>query len=178
MKWSINSYLANESEGLISLLELTAAQKTYLRSLKDASRLRTREVFKEAKDIIRSAGFGTVDVNTLRSSIKQGELRFLSDDEQISILNLMIEMTDIQRKAFLSTSPRFWVQGSFTYNTLNQPYSKPPQQMDIDDGTYMPMDMFEDQPRLGHKLLMLLVDASVKSLANELGGIADTNKTT
>lgn len=178
MKWNINSYLANENDGLISLLELTAAQKTYLRSLKDASRVRTRDVFKEAKSIIRFAGSTAVNLKALRGSIKEGELRFLNDDEQFRILNLIIEMTDIQKKSFLSTSPRFWVQGSFTYNTLNQPYSMPPQQMDIDDGTYMPMDMFEDQPELGHELLMLLVDASVKSLANELGGIADTSKAT
>jgi len=177
MKWNINSYLANKDEGLISVLELTAAQKTYLKSLKDDSRVRTRDVFKEAKNIIRSYS-SSLNVSSLRGVIKQGELRFLNDDEQSRILDLIIAMSDVQRKAFLSTSPRFWVQGSFTYNTLNQPYSKPPQQMDIDDGTYMPMDMFEDQPRLGHELLMLLVDASVKSLANELGGIADTSKAT
>ncbi|ENA38411.1 hypothetical protein AB52_2979 [Escherichia coli 6-537-08_S1_C2] len=29
--------------------------------------------------------------------------------------------------------------------------------MDIDDGTYMPMTVFESEPRIGHTLLLLLV---------------------
>jgi hypothetical protein len=42
--------------------------------------------------------------------------------------------------------------------------------MDIDDGTYLPMQFFEDKPAIGHQLLLLLVDASLKSLAVERHG--------
>ena len=55
------------------------------------------------------------------------------------------------------------------YDTLNRPY-KPTQEMDIDDGTYLPMQFFEDKPSIGHQLLLLLVDASLKSLAVERYG--------
>ena len=42
--------------------------------------------------------------------------------------------------------------------------------MDIDDGTYMPMEMFKDQPLVGHELLLLLVYASLSSLKEENPG--------
>src|SRR4051794_30342060 len=35
--------------------------------------------------------------------------------------------------------PRFFTQGSDAYKTLNRPAWMPPQQMDLDDGVYLPM---------------------------------------
>jgi hypothetical protein len=35
--------------------------------------------------------------------------------------------------------PRFFTQGCFAYRTINDPAWTPPQQMDLDDGTYLPM---------------------------------------
>ncbi len=50
------------------------------------------------------------------------------------------------RKAFqteaeaerLTLQPRFRMQGSFSYSTVNEPAHKPPQQVDMDDGVYFP----------------------------------------
>lgn len=55
----------------------------------------------------------------------------------------------------------------FIYDTLNKPYQTPPQEMDIDDGAYLPMVFFDDTPVIGHQLLLLLVDTSLKSLVAE-----------
>ncbi|MCC4820522.1 hypothetical protein LMH81_28815, partial [Vibrio lentus] len=41
------------------------------------------------------------------------------------------------------------------------------QEMDIDDGTYLPMTIFESEPKIGHQLLTLLVDSALKSLVVE-----------
>lgn len=40
--------------------------------------------------------------------------------------------------------PRFFTQGSYKYNTLNAPEKVPPQQADIDDGCYLPMEYITD----------------------------------
>ncbi|MGS3107590.1 cyclic GMP-AMP synthase DncV-like nucleotidyltransferase, partial [Escherichia coli] len=42
--------------------------------------------------------------------------------------------------------------------------------MDIDDGTYLPMALFDDKPIIGHRLLLLLVDTSLQSLVAENDG--------
>ncbi|MCV5925990.1 hypothetical protein OFO11_29305, partial [Escherichia coli] len=42
---------------------------------------------------------------------------------------------------------------------------------DIDDGTYIPMTVFESEPSIGHTLLLLLVDTSLKSLEAENDGL-------
>lgn len=78
-------------------------------------------------------------------------------------------MDEDARDEFLGLTPRFWTQGSFQYDTLNRPF-QPSQEMDIDDGTYMPMPIFESEPKIGHSLLILLVDASLKSLVAENHG--------
>ena len=66
----------------------------------------------------------------------------------------------------LTWYPDSGLREAFNTDTLNKPFQAP-QEMDIDDGTYMPMPVFESEPMVGHTLLILLVDASLKSLAKE-----------
>lgn len=46
--------------------------------------------------------------------------------------------------------PRFYIQGSRSYKTLNSPCITPPQQSDIDDGVYLPLSVMreESSPKL------------------------------
>ncbi|WP_017901510.1 CBASS cGAMP synthase [Pseudomonas asplenii] len=46
--------------------------------------------------------------------------------------------------------PRFYIQGSRAYKTLNSPCTTPPQQSDIDDGVYLPLSVMreESSPKL------------------------------
>ncbi|KEA62501.1 hypothetical protein ADIMK_3392 [Marinobacterium lacunae] len=164
MTWNIHYYLANQQEGLISTLELSTSQKSFLSGLKDQVRNRTKEVFDEAKRIAREVIEENLSTVSLQSKISNSYLGYLSTAERTEISLLLQNMSKNERDAFRSISPRFWIQGSYKYNTLNQPYHKPPQEMDIDDGTYLPMDIFDNKPSVGHRLLILLVDASLKSL--------------
>jgi hypothetical protein len=43
--------------------------------------------------------------------------------------------------------PKFFTQGSRAYGTLNQPCQTPPQQADVDDGVYLPLDFLQGQTR-------------------------------
>jgi len=41
--------------------------------------------------------------------------------------------------------PRFYIQGSRAYKTLNSPCITPPQQSDIDDGVYLPLSVMREK---------------------------------
>ncbi len=40
--------------------------------------------------------------------------------------------------------PKFKMQGSFAYRTLNDPAQKPPQEIDLDDGIFVPVSFLND----------------------------------
>jgi len=173
MKWSAHLYLTNTNDGLMKRLEPTSAEKDSLEQLKNRIRIRTKSVFTEAKGVVKALASGSrspANTQLVENAVRKTNLRYLDNADIERVVALIFEMSDDARRAFLNTEPSFWVQGSYKYKTLNKPYHKPPQQMDIDDGTYMPMDMFKAQPLVGHELLLLLVDASLASLAEENDG--------
>ncbi|NVZ35540.1 hypothetical protein HX779_26460 [Pseudomonas sp. A4002] len=59
--------------------------------------------------------------------------------------------------------PRFYIQGSRAYKTLNSPCTTPPQQSDIDDGVYLPLSVMreESSPKLA---IALFFDAVIDVL--------------
>lgn len=59
--------------------------------------------------------------------------------------------------------PRFYIQGSRAYKTLNSPCTTPPQQSDIDDGVYLPLSVMreENSPKLA---ITLFFDAVIDVL--------------
>lgn len=69
--------------------------------------------------------------------------------------------------------PKFYIQGSWAYKTLNRPCQTPPQQSDVDDGVYLPLSiMKEEKPHLAiddffeavHEVLKPLCDGNGWSL--------------
>lgn len=166
MNWLLHNYYADKNEGLISKLLLSDQEKRKLKSIRRTVRERTREVFKEAREVSRQVRKYRLSQARVLSIIDDTTLRHLSDSEKKQLANLLHSMEDDARDEFESLEPRFWTQGSFQYDTLNQPYSSV-QEMDIDDGTYLPMTVFESEPKIGHELLLLLVDSSLKSLTKE-----------
>ena len=170
MKWSAHLYLSSSNDGLMKRLEPTREDVAFLEKLKTTIRARTKDVFEEAKDVIKmliEMPNNSINMLFVENAVRNTFLRYLDHKDIQQVAKLLFNMSDDARKAFLSTEPRFWVQGSYNYKTLNKPYHLPPQQMDIDDGTYMPMEMFKEQPLVGHRLLLLLVDASLASLTKE-----------
>ncbi len=169
MTWNFHRYYSDSSEGLISKLELKKSRTTKLKGLRDLIRHRIKEVFNEAKELAKTSN-ERVSLESVTIKVAKTRLKHLSPQAQADAARLIRDMNDEVRNAFISLTPRFWTQGSFQYDTLNAPYSTPPQEMDIDDGTYLPMAIFEDRPIIGHHLLILLVDSSLMSLVHENAG--------
>jgi hypothetical protein len=76
--------------------------------------------------------------------------------------------------------PRFYTQGSFAYKTLNRPAYVPPQQMDMDDGCYLPLSFvkLEKRPKVAAKEFFDFVDAALMELAVQRGWKLVTDKDT
>lgn len=82
------------------------------------------------------------------------------------------------KKEFAGITPAFWSQGSYSYRTMNNPAYTPPQQFDLDDGVYLPTDMFEDKPIYSKDLFISIVDEALEKLAREEGWGFDNAKVT
>ncbi|EOI3537037.1 CBASS cGAMP synthase [Cronobacter sakazakii] len=177
MRWDFNNYYSHSVDGLISKLKLGKTESDKLKALRQKVRERTRDVFKEARQIAIDARKQTLTLESVRFKLEQTNVRYLSPSDRETLARLIFEMEDVARDDFIKFQPRFWTQGSFQYDTLNRPFH-PGQEMDIDDGTYMPMTVFESEPSIGHTLLLLLVDTSLKSLEAENDGWVYEEKNT
>lgn len=169
MAWNFHNYYFNRTDGLIGKLRLKDNEVEKLKSLREIVRQRTKRVFEEAKTIAKEVKKCQLSQESVQMRLGNTKLRYLSEDDRRQVAMLIYDMDDEARDEFLNLSPRFWTQGSFQYDTLNRPFH-PGQEMDIDDGTYMPMPIFESEPKIGHTLLLLLVDSSLKSLEAENDG--------
>jgi len=169
MRWDFNNYYSHHVDGLISKLKLVKAESEKLKALRQQVRERTRDVFAEARAVADDVRKFTMTLESVKSKLGQTKVRYLSDYDQTKVAQLIFDMDDEARNDFIKLQPRFWTQGSFQYDTLNKPFHSG-QEMDIDDGTYMPMTIFESGPQIGHTLLLLLVDTSLKSLEAENDG--------
>tara|TARA_R110001632_G_scaffold60284_3_gene146407 strand:- start:81626 stop:82927 length:1302 start_codon:yes stop_codon:yes gene_type:complete len=172
MLWDLHGYYSNRSEGLISRLKLSEPKKEELKELRKTVRHRITSVFKEIQDLAKNntASYDSMSFSILKENISHTSIKYLTSNEQNTILTLLNDMDRNVTTDFLKLKPRFWTQGSFQYDTLNLPYNSPPQEIDIDDGVYLPMALFENKPVIAHELLLLLVDSSLKSLVAEHGG--------
>lgn len=179
MSWNFHNYYADRTNGLISKLNMSDYEREMLIALREQVRARIREVFTESKKIVKEHRFSHMILTESMSVIQSTKLRYLSNENQKELAEIFQEMSEDIKGEFLALTPKFWTQGSFQYRTMNIPFQTPPQEMDIDDGVYLPMAMFEDKPIIGHRLLILLVDASLQSLAQENHGwIFDDSKPT
>lgn len=78
----------------------------------------------------------------------------------------------------ISVTPRFFTQGSYAYKTLNEPAFVPPQQMDLDDGCYLPMSFIKGaKPSQAASLFFEVVDRALQELAEKEGWRFDTKDT-
>ncbi|GAB3273082.1 CBASS cGAMP synthase [Parahaliea aestuarii] len=77
----------------------------------------------------------------------------------------MARMNAAERTAFINIEPRFWPQGSLAYGTQNMPSHTPPQQIDVDDGVYLPIEALRDKPIVLKQVFFEIVDTALKELA-------------
>ncbi|MEG3694581.1 CBASS cGAMP synthase, partial [Vibrio coralliirubri] len=79
------------------------------------------------------------------------------------------KLTPSQKHALATLKPKFMSQGSFVYKTLNLPCHNPPQQIDLDDGVYLPLEVFQESPIISKDVFFAIVDSSLKTLASSKG---------
>lgn len=69
--------------------------------------------------------------------------------------------------------PRFRSQGSWVYDTLNRP-AQSAQEMDLDDGMYVPMSVVEGRPAVASTALRRMVEMTLAALCQAQGWRLDT----
>jgi hypothetical protein len=76
-------------------------------------------------------------------------------------------------------TPRFFTQGSWSYNTINTP-AKAPQQVDLDDGAYLPMSFVkqEKRPSYASKIFFAAAEEALAPLCEEKSWNLVTDKPT
>lgn len=177
MNWNLHHYYTNRTNGLMGKLLLNEGENEKLLYLRNTIRKRITNVFEEVGAIAKEQAAFRQKTDYLYIRLLNTKLRYVTDQKIIEASSLLSQMDNETLKELSVLKPRFWTQGSFKYKTLNRPFH-PGQEMDIDDGTYLPMTFFESEPKIGHQLLTLLVDASLKSLVEEnIGWEFDSKRT-
>ncbi len=114
--------------------------------------------------------------DTVRETLRNG----LRELQEHGIAHL-VEQRFIAKAASLpSMRPRFRMQGSMKYRTLNDPAQKPPQEIDVDDGVYLPTSFITAngaaRPILASRLYFQAVEKILEPLCNKKGWILDRDK--
>jgi hypothetical protein len=123
---------------------------------------RTEESLRAARDVVRS---------TLRQAL--GSFAGLSRDALFEALALDSAPTSLK--------PKFRMQGSFSYRTCNDPAHKPPQEIDLDDGMFLPVSFLQERGGRAHPIvissgLFAAVEQVLGPLCEKRGWALVTNK--
>ena len=104
-------------------------------------RMRQRETLAAARTLVREA---------LRKAFVAATGLFVGDERPIT--------------------PTFFTQGSWSYKTINRPTHIPPQQVDMDDGSYLPMTFVRGTtPKRAATWFFAIADKALQDLARAQG---------
>lgn len=130
-----------------------------------------RRDFLRAITIAEQISKGLIQVrNTIRSAIREG----LGNWGTVIAKDQLFEHEFLRKShtAAVALRPRFRMQGSFAYKTVNDPARKS-QQIDLDDGVYMPTEFIQlrsgNRPILASKGYFQAVEAILKPLCDKKG---------
>ncbi|ODS23692.1 hypothetical protein AB835_07795 [Candidatus Endobugula sertula] len=134
----------------------------------------------DPEDVAELKAAKTLIRNTIRDAFTQTHQsvtpdqhgRFFIDESKISphLAESIRKLDSSQKEALRQTKPKFAPQGSFVYKTANSPCHAPPQQIDFDDGVYLPTDLFEDKPIVSKDLFFKIVNDSLIKLCDSNSG--------
>lgn len=89
----------------------------------------------------------------------------LLDPNQIYSNSYLAENRDVRlRERMPVLEPKFYTQGSFQYKTLNSPAVNPPQEIDLDDGVYIPMPFYNGEPAVQTSAYFAFVESALADL--------------
>jgi len=112
----------------------------------------------------------------IRDYIRQGMRRW---DQRI-VKDELFEMRALAKMDIPLLQPKFRQQGSFAYATVNDPALKPPQEVDLDDGLFLPIAFFEKNgttsPAVASKGFFKLIETILEPLCKEKGWELDKSK--
>lgn len=162
MKYAINKLLAEDSDSFLSAI---TPETDTIKTLRDV------------RIVIRNALRNGFHELTSAFEEKEGRVSYVERDTTKFLSEQLIKLSPEQKLSVYNLKPKFASQGSFVYETMNSP-CQPPQQMDLDDGIYLPLDMFEDKPVVSKDLFFSFVDATLEKLAKKKGWEFDGNKNT
>jgi len=165
MKWSAHKSFTDKQTGFLGAIDITLAQRSQLLTYRKEIRAAIRDTF----DLLRKSFFNLNGRLTFeRSHIAQkfkGQQDML--DELADLLEKIEQLPIVYKKELSNLKPRFWTQGSFRYETLNSPAWLPPQQIDLDDGVYLPLDFLQQKPIIGKKIFISLIDLTLQMMCKQ-----------
>lgn len=135
------------------------------------------EITPEPDKIKELRGFREVIRNELRDKFKDltnsfssinGQMHYIPNLSTAFLAEDLKKLSSDQKKSLQKLRPKFASQGSFVYKTMNSP-CQAPQQMDLDDGIYFPVEMFEQKPVISKDLFFKFVDNTLSNLAKRKG---------
>ncbi len=131
----------------------------YLGNLKVSDQ--QQQVLRDARDLIRK---------TLRKDMPL--------QEQLLKAHGLIDQTFLLEGGSVPLRPKFRMQGSAVYHTLNDPAHKPPQQIDYDDGVFLPTSYLakSNRPALTARGYFKAVENALAPMCVAKNWVLDTSK--
>ncbi|WP_318470622.1 CBASS cGAMP synthase [Photobacterium leiognathi] len=155
MKYNATSLLSSDVDSFLPKITPTKSQIDELKLYRKDIRNAIRSAFCLLNRAFEKDHAGRWQITNYASQLLYSEqLRALEPNQKASLAKL---------------TPKFMSQGSFVYKTLNLPCYERIQQIDLDDGVYLPLDIFRDSPIVSKDLFFLIVDTTLKNLAKEKG---------
>lgn len=113
----------------------------------------------------------------VRAQLRAGfrELNAAAPAARLVLLEKSFQAMDEAER--LALRPKFRMQGSFSYSTVNDPAYKPPQQVDMDDGVYFPMSIVNGiGPTIAAGQLFKTVEGILRPLCTREGWTIEAGK--
>lgn len=106
---------------------------------------------------------------TLRSAFKDFKMSIGNSKAASALFEGRDYSFNDAAKSLISIDVRFLTQGSFVYGTLVRPAQKPTQEIDLDDGIYIPLPFVKGKPVFSSNGLFLIIANALKPLIAQEG---------
>lgn len=113
----------------------------------------------------------------VRETLRQGFRNLSNAEPQHKAVLLERRYAVLAKSESFKLAPRFRMQGSFAYYTVNRPAWVPPQEIDLDDGVYLPMSFVGTQePVVAALAFFRAVEGMLKPVCARMGWTLCMNK--
>ena len=111
-----------------------------------------------------------IKLKTLRDIARAGIIKEWSNakDEVKKDENLYNRISEARMEKFVKLKPRFKMQGSYVYGTIVTP-AHPGQEIDLDDGMYIPMSVVMQDDKTMSSAMFEVVDKVLSKMASKQG---------